>query len=249
MTTPGSGASTIRRPVRDEIANVIDVVDQQVSDWISSILEGVSISFEAPGRAQAVPPGINLYLFELRRNHPLSTSGRPPLQFNLRYLVTAWGDEAAQAHQLLGRIAFAAMENPAFSIEFEPVPAQTWSAFGLAPRPAFFLDVPVRKERPEPSAGLVRQPLIVNTLPLATLRGVVVGPGNLPMASARVEVPLLKLVATTDAAGAFHFTALPAGRDIQLEIHARGKAHSLTAATDSIGQHQPFIIQFPIGEE
>jgi hypothetical protein len=215
---------------------------------VGSVVEQISVTFHAPGRERA-EAGIGLYLMELREKKAASGARRPPLQFSLRYLVTATAAEPEQAHSLLGRLVFAAMEEPEFSVEFEPIPATTWSAFGVPPQPAFLLDVPLRKERPEPAAGLVRQPLIVNTSPLTAFRGIVMGPGNIPLPNARVEIANLRLVTTTDRKGTFQFTTLPAGRSINLLIHAKGKAYSVTAGEDRVGQDSPFVIQFPVLEE
>ena len=228
--------------------HLIDAIDRRLKDWVGSVIEESSVSFHAPGVDQA-RASVGLYLLELRENKPPSGARRAPLQFSVRYLVTAPAAEPERAHEVLGRLVFAAMEEPEFSVGFEAIPPALWSAFGVPPQPAFFLDIPVRKERAEPVTGLVRQPLIVHTSPLASFQGVVVGPGEIPLPNARVEIPSLRLVTTTDRKGAFHFTTLPSGRSVNLLIHARGKKFALTAAQDCVGSDRPFVIQFPVLEE
>jgi Pvc16 N-terminal domain len=232
---------------RLEVVNLIEVIDWRLKDWVSSVIENVLVSFRTPGAETA--DSVGLYLMELREKKPPSTGTRPPLQLSLRYLVTARATEPEQAHNLLGRLVFAAMENPEFTVQLEPVPAAVWSAFGVPPQPCFLLDVPLRQERPMPAVGLVRQPLIVSTAPLTAFRGIVMGDGDIPLSGARVEVPAMRLFAVTDRKGVFHFDALPAGRPIQLVVHAKGKALPFTAAGHRVSQDSPFVIQFPVLEE
>ena len=227
-------------------SNVIDAIDRSLKDWVGSILEDVAVSLQAPGAEQA-DPGVSVYLLELRENRPPSSASRPPLQFALRYLVTTHATPPERAHELLGNLLFAAMENEEFGVELAPLPHAVWTAFGVAPQPAFLLDVPLRKERPEPPVGIVRHPPVINTAPLAGLRGTVTGPANVPLSGARVEIPALRLVTTTDRKGAFQFTALPAGLAIQLTVHAKGKTVSLTAPNGA--GHETLLVNFPIVEE
>ena len=230
------------------MVNLIDKVDQRLKDWVGSVIEGQPVNFRAPGDKQA-EFGICLYLMAIREKKAPAGAGPAPLQVSLQYLVTTRAAEPEQAHNVLGRMLFAAMENSEFEVELEPVTAEVWSAFGVPPQPAFLLQVPLRKERAAPVAGRVRQPPIVKTAPLAAFRGVVVGPGNIPLPGARVEIPLMRLSTTTDHKGAFQFTALPSGLAIQLHVQAKGKALSLTAAEDRADAESPFVIQFPALEE
>src|SRR5262249_32982745 len=135
-----------------------------------------------------------------------------------------------EAHRLLGQLVFAAMENPEFEIDLTPVSVTVWNAFGVAPQPAFMLSVPVQKERPEPKPGFVRQPLLVKTSPMTTLYGVVLGPGEIPIAGARVEMRALHLSTQTDRKGRFCLAAVPSEpARKELEVKAKGRKLSVTA--------------------
>src|SRR5271157_5446383 len=100
---------------------MIDEVDRRLKDWVKSILEGVEVYLTAPNNAP-VQRGIGLYLMEVAVMPPASTSKLPPLQVALRFLVTSWSEDPEDAHRLLGELVFAAMDNPEFEVELEPVP-------------------------------------------------------------------------------------------------------------------------------
>ncbi|MCI0394188.1 MAG: Pvc16 family protein [Chloroflexi bacterium] len=203
---------------------MIEQVDKDLKSWVQAILNEIDLSLAPPGPAQP-GRGVNLYLLELASAPPLRGGhSRPPLQFSLRYLVTAWAEEAEEAHQALGRLIFAAMENPKFEVELEPVPVETWLALGVKPQPSFILRVPLRLERPEPEVPLVRTPPVVQGVPVTTLHGVLLAPGDIPLAGASVELLSLQLTTRTDSKGRFHFVAVPAEPVTkQLRVKAKGE--------------------------
>ena len=76
-------------------------------------------------------------------------------------------------------------------VELEPVSSQLWSAFGIAPRPSFILRLPLPQEWPIPQpekAPPVTQGLAPVAGELVSLYGLVQGPNDTPLASARVEM-------------------------------------------------------------
>ncbi len=99
---------------------------------------------------------------------------------------------------MLGTLIFAALAVTDWQVEQERLPPDTWAAFGTPPRPSFVLRLPVIKERPEPAVKLVRKPLTVKHTGLVGLHGAVLGPEDIPIAGARVELPAFGLSATTD---------------------------------------------------
>ena len=89
---------------------LIDQIDHQVKLWAGRALGACTISLESPDRLPS--PGIGLYLLALAENPPLQGAQRAPLQFWLRYLVTAWAETSRQAHAILGELLLAAMDTP-----------------------------------------------------------------------------------------------------------------------------------------
>jgi hypothetical protein len=228
---------------------VFERTDRQLVDWAQRVLETSQITLTPPNNSQS-GQGVSLYLLSMASAFPAHASGRPPLQIALRYLVTTWADQPEEAHRLLGRLAFAAMETSEFEIEFEPLSVQDWLAFGITPRPAFVLRVPARFVRPEPDTPLVHAPLVLQSTPTTTLQGRVLGPRDMPLPDVRVDLPMLQLTARTDAHGRFRFSTVPAEpRTKQLRISAKGRQVDVTVE-QSGALTDPVVIHFnPFGTE
>ncbi len=222
---------------------MIDTVDRQLEEWVRSVLPDADLSFEPPtdtgdGR------GVNLYLMELI-NSPLP-GGRhtAPLQILLRYLVTSWAESSLEAHRMMGELVFAAMENSEFEVELETVPIDTWTAFGIAPRPSFILRYKLRVERPEKTVPLVSGPLSITSSPMMDLQGLVLGPGNVPIMGARVELTALQRFTYTDYKGRFTLPAIPGDQNLEsLRVTARG--WELTIQLEPTAHDaEPLVIHF-----
>ena len=191
---------------------------------------------------------MGLYLKDILPFVHLRNSRRPPLQVQLRYLVTARAKNQATAHNLLGRLLFAAMEHPEYELDLEPLPAEVWTAFGTVPMPSFMLRVPLRLERPVEPARLIRSPIEVKQSPLASLAGTILGPEDTPLTNARVELSTHHLVTRTDIKGRFTFPAVPTEpAKKKVRIIARGQELSREIDYTKIKQ-EPLIIQFDVLE-
>jgi hypothetical protein len=143
---------------------------------------------------------------------------------------------------MLGKLVFAAMENNEFEVILDPVPATLWTAFGVYPRPSFMLRVPLIYVRPEPEVKLVRKPIVVDFSPLKSLSGIVLGPQNIPIMDAHVELPGMKLSTHTDAKGRFNFPAVP-GKAITRHVRVRARGQDVTVNIDEMaGNNGPLII-------
>ncbi len=222
---------------------MIDQIDRRLREWTESVVEGVSFSLEPPAGTEATT-GVSFYLLELVENAPARTATPTPLQFSLRYLVSTWAGALEEAHRLLGELVFAAMENPEFEVELEPVDPSTWVALGVAPRPSFFLRVPLRKERPQPPVKRVRAPLVVKVTPVVQLHGVVLGPEDLPVPGAAVSIPSIQVHTRTDNEGRFSFQTVPGGEGgSELHVRARGRETSVTV-TEATSRETPIVIRF-----
>jgi len=217
---------------------MIDQVDRNMQDWIGSVLDGTAVSLLVPADA-AKGQGVGLYLIELLQTPPARGTRRPPLQITLRYLVTSWAEDPQEAHRLLGELLFAAMDHPDFEVEQERLPLELWTALRVGPRPCFVLRVPLRRERLEKSAPLVRKPLIMKMSPVRQLQGRVLGPKEIPLMGAQVELPALLLSTQTDCDGRFNFPAVPADPTaVVLTVRAKGRSmtvHAADAAHDDTG--------------
>jgi hypothetical protein len=231
---------------------LIDQTDTLLKDWVLQIVGTVPVTFSLPIASQT-GQSISLYLWALAPAFasalPAAGGRRPPLQIELRYLVTTWADDPQRAHQMLGDLVFAALDNSQFEVDLGPLPSETWLAFGVAPRPAFVLRVPVRLERPE-TDKFVRAPLVMRAAPMTALHGRVVTPDGLPLPGLRVVVPSLQLSSLTDAQGEFRFPAVPIDSPIR-QLHISGKGRDLDFTLEApASADEPIVIHFdPLGEK
>lgn len=145
---------------------MIDEMDRSLREWIGTVLGETPVSLGPP--AGEKEDGVKLYLLDLLEGPAPRERRSQPLQLKLRYLVTATAEEPEEAHRRLGELAFAALESPDFEVELGALPASLWQAFGVAPRPAFLLRVPVRRERPARKVPLVLEPIVIQAAPMTT---------------------------------------------------------------------------------
>jgi hypothetical protein len=223
---------------------LIEELDQRLKEWAEAIVPDVGVRFTPPNDSDAAP-AIYLYLLDLVPETPAASAGRtPPLQVGLRYLTTVRAESPQEAHRMLGHLVSAAMESPDFKVELDPPAAAFWSALGIVPRPAFMLRVPLRLPRPEPKVGRVRKPAEVHHSPLTSLVGVLLGPGELPVCDARVELGSPRLTTHTDSRGFFRFAAVPAEpSEKRLQIRAKGYEQTVTVEHVA-GDRKPLVIHF-----
>jgi hypothetical protein len=222
---------------------LIDEVDRELKAWVGSVLGGVAVSLAAPGD-QTTGSGVGLYLLRVAKAPAARVGpGRPPLQLMLSYLVTAWSDDAEQAHHLLGELAFAALAHAEYEVEIEAAPVGVWRGFGIAPRPSFTLRVRLQREWPAVVEPVVRSEVSVQGTAAANVVGVVVGPGDVPLTGARIECPALNRVTRSDGKGRFRLTGVPASPPPQLLVTAKGHQQWVIPDRLALGG-QPLVIRF-----
>jgi hypothetical protein len=219
---------------------VIEQTDQRVREWLRAIDPDADLSLAPPGDDRP-GLGVGLYLLGMAKRPAGRGSERPPLQVWLRYLVTAWAEEPERAQQLLLEICFAAMEDAEMEVDLEPTPPELWLALGARPRPAFVLRAPARRERPVVAAPLVRWPLRIEPGRPSTLIGLVVGPGDVPIADASVEIPALQRETHTDPRGRFRFRGLP-GPPVSTALVVRAKGREVSLTVSGADPSQPVVV-------
>jgi hypothetical protein len=223
---------------------LIEDLDQQLKEWAGTVVPDVEIRFTPPDDSEAVP-AVYIYLLDLLPDASCATAERTPLlQLGLRYLVTAQADSPRETHRILGSLVFAAMEHAEFRVELDPPAAGFWRALGIVPRPAFMLRAPLRLQRKEPAVARVRKPAEVHHRALTSLVGLLLGPGDLPVCGARVELGSPRLATHTDSRGFFSFAAVPAEpRQKRLQIRAKGCEQTVTVE-HAAGDPKPLVIHF-----
>jgi hypothetical protein len=223
---------------------MIDEADRSIREWVAGSAGGAETWLDPPHPGEQ-RKGVGLYLLELAEAPPPRGSAPTPLQMKLRYLVTAWGESPEKEHKLLADVAFAALARVDVEVLFRPLEAALWSGFGIAPRPCFFLQVPIRLDRTARRAPMVKE-IATRFVESRRLDGVLLGPGDLPIAGARVELPALRLFAETTPAGRFGFARVPSPGPYNLVVSARGKVEEVQAVATPEGA--PITIRLKLEE-
>jgi hypothetical protein len=161
----------------------------------------------------------------------------------MRFLVTAWSPDPLEMHNDLCELAFSAMESTGFDIDFEALPPTIWAALEVCPRPSFCVRLPLRKSRSSPPAVAVRSPLVVAAALMVSLDGIVLGPQDVPLPGARIELISLGRATRSDVRGWFAFPGVPARQPLRLRVLARGVEQFFTVeAPGEPGQRLPLRV-------
>jgi hypothetical protein len=210
---------------------VIQEIDEQLESWVEQVLPRAEVAFDeiASARAEA---DVCLHLLELEHLPTPRGESRPSLQVRLSYLVTTGGQDPKEAHKRLGELLFAALADPSYEVRFESLSGSFWSAAKTAPRAAFVLSVPLRHPVDITPAELVREPLVVDGSAISSLSGIVLGPGDVPIPDAFIEIPSLALSTRTDRRGQFRFMAVPGGPG-KHQLRVRAKTGEFPFSVDS----------------
>jgi len=221
---------------------VIDEVDQQVTSWVEQVLPGANVTLDGPAAAADV----GLHLFEIADLPTAHTEERRLLQVRLGYLVTTSGDDVALAHKRLGGLLFAALTHPDYGVRFPGDLAEFWNAAGVPPRAGFILTVPLRQPLETAPPPPVKAPLIVQGVRMRVMEGVVLGPGDVPISDAFIEIPSLGLATRSDTRGRFRFAAIPAAPAKQ-QLRVRAKAREFPFTIDS-SKPSPFVLRLDLAK-
>ncbi len=208
----------------------VDEVTRSLADWVAGIVPEVPVVILAAATDATLHEGI---LVRLHRLVPLPAScvaGAPP-GLSLHYFVEVRLQDPLAAHRALGDIAFAALSHPDWRAE-------------AAEYPTLALAATLTRPHEVQRAPLVRQPLRLRSVPVGPLEGVLVGPGGVPLAGARVRLAETGQSAATDAEGRFRLAAaLASEAELRLQIEARGRRFAVTARAEA-----PLTITLPLEE-
>jgi len=229
---------------------MIDQIDRELCEWIASVVD-TPVVLAPPGESSE-GAGITLHLLDLVEQPPPRGSNRAPLQVALRYLVTTFGENAAESHRWLWELILQATRRSQeidWQVDLKPLPIEFWQACGVAPRPSFVLQLPLRHEWEQPSAPLVTAPMELGAVPKRSIVGTVVGPDDFPLSGAYVELPAIGLSAYTGSKGRFAFASVPSGKHSPKQIMVRTKGRERMFDLSSESGAEPLIIRFSLTEE
>lgn len=223
---------------------MIDQVDERISDWILSLMN-LTPSLALP-EGKPEEPEVFIYLLDVVDDPLRRNTNRPPTQPVLRYLVCTAASDPKQAHQMLGELLNAALDHPEFEVELGPLSEKVWPALGVTPRPAFILRAALPREFPPSQIKLVTRGAELGGSPLVDFFGLVHGPGQVPIAGARVEVPNLYRYAYADGRGRFRLPGVPAApKEKVLLLQAKQQQQLFTVAETGTPE-EPVVLTMQI---
>ena len=214
---------------------MLDQADKALRQWAEEIAGPGTVVLGPPDAVER-PNAVGLWLLEVIPQRPPRTARQPRLEVLLRYLVTAAAASPEDAHALLGKLLFAALENPDLELEFEPPSLLLWRALGIAPRPAFVVQRRLSKDLPAKVVKTVRESRF-EISHLRQLRGVVVGRDGHGLAAAEIEVPAFSVSTRTDANGRFQLPRVPVSPEAApLMVRAAGMEQTIDVASQEVNE-------------
>lgn len=216
-----------------------DEVTQGLVDWVRRHIPNTRVDAQPIGRDTG-EDGIDIRLIALTPRFEPRQRDCIEHIVALDYLLTVRFADPLAEHRNLAELAFAAMETAGYEIVADRSPAEACAAIGLSPSAGIMLRAQARLSQELPRAPLVREPAIARLVPLGHVEGVVVGPGNVPIAGAFVTLEGDARAAVTGPDGRFRF-ATPAGTLVHLTARARS-----TEAAVSAEPGDPAVIQLPL---
>lgn len=218
-------------------------INQFLNSWATKIV-GKSVLVSNGFESEAGKSQVTIFLHELVPTPPSHRNSIAPLQFGLRYLVSATGaNSVGEGHLLLEKLVFAAMENEELELELSSPSPEFWISLGVTMRPSFWLKIKHGHPRSQEQAPPVTEPVELRTSPTAILYGNVVSPTGIPIVGAQVGLPSDNISVATDSLGRFRFAALPP-KPQEKTIFVTYKQHSIKT-TISISESPVEVIFKP----
>lgn len=219
---------------------MIASIDKKLETWLQATLPDVSVRFGTPLQASEAPC-VNLCLMEIANERAQVVGGHSEFEVSLVYLVTAHSIDTRATNDLLGSVLTAALDEPTIEVQHGGVDTSAWLALQVPAQPAFTIRQHVTRSHKQPVARVTKA-VQAKVLPLTQLAGRIVGPGDIPIPQARVEVPGTRHVAYSDSRGGFSFGVLSSENSArELRIVARGLEQRVSIASQS---GKPLLIRF-----
>ncbi len=215
----------------------IEDATSRLRDWVSSHVPDATVNLT---QDMTSTEGINLYLWQIAPEPPQRTTRTTLFRLRLRYLLWVSARDAMQAFRWLDRLIFQAMMQTDIDVDDAALSASDWQAFGIQPQPCVALVM--RIQRPQYAAQpIVTQVPAVDFRGIKVLSGQVVGPGDVPLANATIDVQSMDMSTTTDSSGRFHFRVIGGETSYTLRCRARGREMVRVVTAETA---QPVMFRF-----
>jgi hypothetical protein len=148
---------------------MISSVFEHMKSWVCETLGDVDVTPEPPPvMGNPDKRSVNVYLKDVVESPSSGTLLKMDrLQVQLTFLVTTNGKTLLEACNDLVKLAFAAMLTKDMEIVLTPMTAEEWHAFGVIPRPSFFLKLPLNFDVEKPDVKRVQKPLVLKSSSLS----------------------------------------------------------------------------------
>ncbi len=216
-----------------------DQVTRELVEWVHSRLPKVRVAAIAIGQG-AAEDGIDIRLIGVAPRFEPRSRDRLNRTMALDYLLTVRFADPLAEHRNLAELAFAVMDVPGYELVCDRDVAQACLSIGLRASAGLILRTEARRTQELVQAPLVREPAITRFAPLGWVEGLVVGPGDVPIANAVVTLDGTDRCAITGSDGRFRF-ASPA--DAPSHATARAKSKEATIAATA---GKPAVIKLPL---
>jgi hypothetical protein len=248
------GETTVRGPASatpGADTDPLEAVEARLTTgWIKPAVGEVAIGF---GPVEPEPPqdratAIRLTFLGITPATPARTVSRQPqsLLMFARYLVTVSAPSRIEADRLIVSLGFAALDRGSPELERDGAGPDLWLALRAVARPALVVREVLERPRVVRPAPLVRQPAVTEYASSRRVAGRVVGPGNMPITGAKIEILSAGLVTYSDHRGEFVLAGVPTGPpDPTLAITAKGVRLTVRAEASS---KEPLVISVPLPE-
>jgi hypothetical protein len=226
-----------------------DAEGRLLEQWIRPTLGDAQVGFDDAGpAADATGAGlrVGLRLLDVLPSPTPRGHETPPLRLQARYAVTVSGGKTGESRAALADLAFAALGSELLELERATPPVDYWRALALPPRPALVVRLLLVRVGARTRAPLVRVPLSPRWSGLRPLDGmVVIGPDNVGVAGALIELDGQGLATYSDHRGAFHFAAVPDEPAIRtIIVQAKGRRLAFQAKRGP----KPVVLTLPLPE-
>lgn len=215
-----------------------DEITRSLRDWIQTVSKTpVAVRSAADWETST---GIAVRLVSMSPT-PTPRNGRRALTIRLDYFVTPTLDDPLAEHRVLGELLFAALSQSDFKIMAQDDAVKLRDDLKIPLLPGLFISADLQREPETVVARPVRRPLVIKGDTIRPLEGVVLGPQNIPIMDALVELPALNLSVLTDERGRFRFAGAPASGSTKLFATKNHVRVGIDA-----GQARPVTIRIPL---
>jgi hypothetical protein len=222
------------REGQDEAARATRALVDWIGDCVGDVAVAAATVTSAPEAGR-----IELRLAAITPVSEPRAIDRRSATIALDYLVTLRLDDPIAEHQALADLAFAATEDERYEVAGQGA-GELCAALGLPRMAGIVIRTQANRSHVPKRAPLVRAAAVTHLVPLGTVEGVVLGPGDIPVAGATVSLSGVQRAVRTDGDGRFSFTA-PAGQPARIAVRGRGATAEAVANPDV-----PIVIPLPV---